>query len=258
MILGSNYLRAQELFVFTEPASNMAAQSIGFRLNNFLEEGTTSNNYYLIPEIMFGISRKVMVHTDLFTSNISGNFKADGGSLYLKYRFFSNDEVQRHFRISAFTRFSYNSLPLNEEAINIYGKNSGIESGVVETALLHKIALSSGVSYVRAFEPESSYFKSYGGSANTINYTISAGRLMLPNVYKSYDQLNINLMTEFLGQYNLESKHAYLDFAPGLQFIIKSVARVDIGYRTELTGNMFRSGRNWWLLRLEYNLFNVW
>jgi hypothetical protein len=244
--------------VFTEPASNMATQSIGLRLNNFLEKGTVQNNYYLIPEIMFGISRKVMLHTDLFTSNTSGKFKADGGSVYLKYRFFSIDEVQQHFRMSVYTRVSYNSLPIHEEAINIYGMNSGIETGLVATTLLHKIALSSGASFVRAFEPENSHFKWYGASANAINYTISAGRLMLPAVYKNYDQLNVNLMAEFLGQYNLESKHAYLDFAPGLQFIIKSVARVDIGYRTELTGNMFRSGRNWGLLRLEYNMFNVW
>ena len=250
-------MHAQELFVFTEPASNMAAQSIGIRLNNYLEKGTNNNNYYLIPEVMFGISRKVMLHTDLFTSNNSGKFTIDGGSIYLKYRFFSRDEVQRHFRMSAYSRFSYNSLPINEEAINIYGKNSGIETGVVETALLHKIALSSGVSFVHGLEPSDSHFKWYGGSANAFNYTISAGRLMLPRVYKNYDQLNVNLMVEFLGQYNFQSTHAYLDFAPGLQFIIKSVARIDIGYRTEVTGNMFRSGKNWGLLRLEYNIFNV-
>ena len=250
-------MRAQELFVFTEPASNMAAQSIGFRLNNYLENNK-NNSYYLIPEVMFGISRKVMLHTDLFTSNNSGKFKIDGGSVYLKYRFFSRDEVQQHFRMSAFTRFSYNSLPINEEAINIYGKNSGIEGGIVATTLLHKIALSSGASFVHGYETGDSHFKWYGGSADAINYNVSAGRLMLPRVYKNYDQLNVNLMAEFLGQYNLQSHNNYIDFAPGLQFIIKSVARVDIGYRTELTGNMFRSGKNWGLLRLEYNIFNVW
>ncbi len=49
-------MKAQELFVFTEPASNMAAKSVGLRLNNFLMNNNNSNfSYQLVPEVMIGI-----------------------------------------------------------------------------------------------------------------------------------------------------------------------------------------------------------
>jgi hypothetical protein len=51
---------AQELYVFTEPASNMAAGTVGVRLgNSFMKElHTGSINYHLIPEVMVGLSKK--------------------------------------------------------------------------------------------------------------------------------------------------------------------------------------------------------
>ena len=62
--------QAQELFVFTEPASNMATKSFGMRLNNDFWEnsGTASVKYLLIPEIMYGVSKNLMVHASVFFS----------------------------------------------------------------------------------------------------------------------------------------------------------------------------------------------
>ena len=50
---------AQELFVFTGPASNMAAKSFGFRASNYLtfESRSKKMNYHLLPEFMWGASR---------------------------------------------------------------------------------------------------------------------------------------------------------------------------------------------------------
>jgi hypothetical protein len=42
-------VKAQELFVFTEPASNMAAKSVGLRLNNFLMIKINSSSYFKLP-----------------------------------------------------------------------------------------------------------------------------------------------------------------------------------------------------------------
>jgi hypothetical protein len=55
--------KAQELFSATEPASNMPARSIGFRLDNSLMDEINSSkiNYHLIPEIRVGVSRKLMI-----------------------------------------------------------------------------------------------------------------------------------------------------------------------------------------------------
>src|SRR3954466_8242548 len=80
---------AQELYSATEPASNIAAGAIGFRLNNSImdERNSAKINYHLIPEVMAGISRKLMVSGNVFFSNRSEVFRGEGGSLYMKYRF---------------------------------------------------------------------------------------------------------------------------------------------------------------------------
>ena len=63
-VFATQFTHAQELFVFTEPASNMAAKSIGLRLNNYLMKDNSTNkvSYHLLPEVMWGVSKNIMVH----------------------------------------------------------------------------------------------------------------------------------------------------------------------------------------------------
>ena len=63
-------------------------------------------------------------------------------------------------------------------------------------------------------------------------------------------------MIEFLGQINTGSSRGYLDMAPSLQLIINSVARIDVGQRIKLSGNLQRTAPGGTFVRLEYNLFN--
>ncbi len=249
--------KAQELFVFTEPASNMAANSVGLRLNNFLmtKTNTASSNYQLVPEVMFGISKKIMLHGDVFFNNIHSGFGFKGGSVYMKYRFFSNDAVQQHFRMAAYARVSKVNMPVHQEDINIYGMNSGFEGGVIATQLLHKVALSAGASFVKA--ASNGKYKFPTADDKAVNYTFSIGKLMLPKNYTDYKQTNLNLMFEMLAQTNVGSSNYYIDIAPSLQLIINSQSRLDFGYRHQLSTNMFRASANSFLLRLEHNLYNV-
>ena len=61
---------AQELFVFTEPASNMPAKSIGIRLmNSFMGNSDKTINYHVMPEVMVGVNKKLMLHGQSFMSN---------------------------------------------------------------------------------------------------------------------------------------------------------------------------------------------
>ena len=261
LLLYSVKLKAQELYVFTEPASNMATKSIGLRLNNYFLGETNSSHtaYHLIPEIMFGVAKKIMIHGDAFFSNKSNTFRSEGGSIYIKYRFFSNDDVQKHFRMAAFIRMSINNSVIDQQEINLYGFNSGVEGGVVATQLLHKVALSASASFVKAVDNSDGNKFTYGKhNSNAINYTLSFGKLMLPKTYKSYKQTNLNLMLELLNQYNLGLGRYYMDIAPAAQLIINSVARVDVGYRHQLSGCLLRTSPNGLFLRLEYNFFNVW
>ena len=80
---------------------------------------------------------------------------------------------------------------------------------------------------------------------------------MLPKEYTSYDQLNMNLMLEMLGQTNIASGETFLDLAPSVQFIIKSRIRIDLGYRFALVKELQRTSNDGALIRFEYNLFNA-
>lgn len=207
---------------------------------------------------MAGISKKLMVSADVFFSNRSEVLRAEGGSVYAKYRFLSNDVVQKHFRMAGFGRLSYNNSDIHQEELNMYGHNSGFELGVVATQLLRKVALSSSVSFLKATDNGNNNKFVYGSdNSKAVNYTFSVGKLMLPGEYKSYKQTNFNLMLEFLSQFNLASGKYYADIAPSVQMIFNSQSRIDIGYRKELSTTLLRTASNGFFIRLEYNVFNA-
>jgi hypothetical protein len=140
----------------------------------------------------------------------------------------------------------------------MYGHNSGFEAGLVATQLLRKVALSTGVSFVKARDNGNNNKFIYGSKdSKAVNYTFSIGKLMLPKEYKDYRQTNVNLMVEFLNQVNVGSGKYYMDIAPSVQFIFNSQSRVDIGYRKELSSTLLRTAPNGFFVRLEHNFFNA-
>ena len=222
------------------------------------EINSSKINYHLIPELMIGISRKLMISGNVFFSNRSEAFRGEGGSVYMKYRFLSNDAIQKHFRMAGFGRISYNNSDIHQEEINMNGHNTGTEVGVVATQLLRKVALSSGISFLKAVDNGNNNKFIYGlKESKAINYTFSIGKLMLPKEYNNYRQTNFNLMVEFLNQVNVGSGKYYMDIAPSVQMIFNSQSRVDIGYRKELSSTMLRTAPNGFYIRLEHNFFNA-
>lgn len=259
LLTGLQAAYAQELFTFTEPASNMAAKSMGLRLNNYFMKDLHADkvNYHLLPEVMWGVSKKIMIHAEAFLSNRDNRFVAEGGSAYIKYRFFSADEVHSHLRLAAFGRASFNNSYIHQPAIDFFGHSSGYETGIVATKLIYKTAVSASVSGLHATDNGSEKFLYGDKSRNAVNYTLSVGRLILPKEYTSYKQTNLNLMFELLGQTNTAYGYNYLDAAPSAQVIINSRMRIDAGYRFPLISKLHRTAPKGALLRLEYNLFNV-
>ena len=129
-------MHAQELFVFTDPASNMPARSIGLRLTNTFmhDEQIHKTNYHALPEIMWGANKNLMLHAEGFFSSRNNGLSAEGLGFYGKYRFLSNDEVHSHFRMAAYTRLSFNNSDIHQEEIEINGHNSGYETGKIGRA----------------------------------------------------------------------------------------------------------------------------
>lgn len=250
---------AQELFVYTEPASNMPAHTIGIRASNWLmdERQTDRINYHFIPEVMWGVNKNLMVHVEGFFSNRNRSLVAEGVGLYAKYRFFTKDTLYRHFRMAAFGRVTTNNADIHQEELTTNGHNSGYQLGLIFTQLLHRQAISASVWYEHATD-------NFGGNEfptvqkqDGVNLALSTGRLFYPKRYTGYGNLNINGMVEVLSQKLIGNDKYYVDLAPSVQLIINSQTRVDIGYRFELASNMERTAPNGLMLRLEHVLFNV-
>lgn len=257
LFLGAGQLTAQELYVFSEPASNMPAKSVGVRITN---EGIFNPNGMnrSIPEVMIGLNKNLMFHAQGFFSNMDDTYRLEGGSLYGKYRFYSKDGNHKHLRAAAFARASTSKRTVHTEDINLEGDNSGAQAGIIVTQLLHKLALSGTLSYTRAFDVKAIDMPGMPQPDQMLGYGLSSGYLLLPFVYKNYNQPNFNLYFEVLGKTNPENGRSYVDLAPAAQVIINSRTRIDLGYRFQLAGNMpGRYNKNMYLVRAEFNFFNI-
>lgn len=257
-LLGSLHVNAQELFVMTEPASNAPAESLGIRMGQSLmpKNHSSGSVYNLTPETTWGISKNLMVRASSYFGNETDQLDFKGAGAYVKYRFLSTDDLQSHFRMAAFGRYSWNRSDIHQEAIDFNGNNSGFEIGIVATQLIKKVAISSSISLAKALDNNKNPLPE-NFEERAINYTLSVGKLMHPKKYTSYKQTNINLMLELVGQTLTGSGRSYLDVAPSVQFIINSQARIDLAYKKELYSSVNRMASDGVFLKLEYTFFNV-
>ena len=250
---------SQELFVVTDPASNVPANSLAVNImqSAFKEQFEPGYNYHLMPEVTYGINKNLMVRGSAFISTRTNALYAEGGSFMAKYRFFSSDDLNSHFRMAAYGRYSFNRADIHQEQIEILGHNTGFETGIIATKLIHKLAISSSVSFEKAFDNKPNYSFPNAIGDNATNYTLSFGKLMYPKKYTSFKQTNINLMVEFVGQTINENGKSFLDVVPAIQFIFNSQARLDLAYRQELMSSMVRSAPNGFYFNLYYTFFDL-
>lgn len=250
---------SQELFLVTDPASNVPANSLGVNVlqSLFKEEFISGYNYHLMPEVTYGLNKNLMVRGSAFISNRSNQLVTEGGSFYAKYRFYSEDDLNSHFRLAAFGRYSFNNSDIHQEQIEIMGHNSGFETGIVATKLIKKLAISSSISFEKALNNEPNYPFPDNIGDNATNFTLSFGKLIYPKTYTSFKQTNINFMLEFAGQTINENGKSYVDVVPVVQFIFNSQARLDLAYRKELVSSMLRTAPNGVYFNLYYTFFNI-
>ena len=255
----SQFNFGQELFVITDPASNVPANSLAVNVMQslFREKMESGYNYHFMPEVTYGLNKNLMFRASAFISNRGDELVTEGGSFYAKYRFYSTDDLNSHFRMAAFGRYSFNNADIHQEQIEILGHNSGFETGIVATKLIKKVAISSTLSFEKAFDNTSKNPFPDAIGDNATNYTLSFGKLMYPKKYTNYKQTNINLMVEFVGQTINENGKSYLDVMPAVQFIFNSQARLDLAYRHELVSSMVRSAPNGFYFNLYYTFFDL-
>jgi hypothetical protein len=253
-IIATN-LYAQELYVFTEPASNMPTRSIGAKATaKFLRErssGKLRSRY--TPELMYGANRNLMLHVaGSFSDMYSNGQQWESVRFYGKYRFLSSDEMYRHFRMAVFVEASYSRNQPYYGELSLEGDQGGVQIGAIATQLLHKLAISSTVSYLQTAKRDASDPLAGAIPAKAFNYSVSAGYLVLPKKYTDYKQVNLNLYLEVLGQQTTDINRYYVDLAPAVQLIFNSQAKLNLGYRFQLGSDMNRMASKSWLLGFEW------
>ncbi len=254
---------AQELYPYTEPASNMPAKSMSVKLAGMFGKGVHGNRLEqrYIPEVMFGLTKKWMVHASVSFSNMYEKFYYyESARLYGKYRFLSKDDVHKHFRMAAFAAAAYSRNRLQHNELNLMGDHTGVQMGVIATQLWNKLAVSATISETEVFDkkrwnkdlPQQYAFRS-------INYSLSAGYLVLPVDYKDYRQTNLNVYAELLGGRNLDWEYEkyYIDLAPSMQLIFNSTSKLNIGYRFQLKSDIYRNMKYCWMISYEHIFLNA-
>ncbi|MDB5251750.1 MAG: hypothetical protein JWP27_919 [Flaviaesturariibacter sp.] len=236
---------AQELYPYSEPASNMPVRSLSLKLTAMYERGVHSGAILqrYIPEVMLGLSRKWMVHGSLAFSNMHRSFLWEGGKAYAKYRFLSNDGVHRHFRMAAFGAAAYSRNHLDHNEISLNGDHSGVQAGLIATQLVNRFATSGTASVVEVLNRQR--WQKNGADTfafRAFQYSLSTGLLVLPVTYTDYDQTNVNVYLEMFGNQNLDNDHGryFVDLAPSLQAIFRSTGKLSVGYRFQVAGDIYR------------------
>jgi hypothetical protein len=258
----SRKAQAQELYVFSEPASNMPAKALGLKYSGkFLKNmhsGKLEQRQML--QAQFGLTKKWMIHaattiSDMYSYPVT---RWETANIYAKYRFLSMDQVHAHFRMAAFAEASYSRNQLLYDELTLEGDQSGMQVGIIATQLLQKLALSATVSTVQVLNGQRNDYdgcnRPYPFSA--LNYSLSAGYLLFPRKYTSYKQTNFNLYMEMLGSQTLDKKRYFVDLAPAVQFIFNSTTKLNFGYRFQLSGNMHRMAEEQFQLSVETVFLN--
>lgn len=252
-------LHSQELFVFSEPASNMPAHSMSAKIGARYAvpgHGRAAFQRYT-PELMFGLSKNWMIHATGFLSDFySSGVRPEGGRLYGKYRFLSVDQVHRHFRMAAFAEAALSRNVFTYHDFNLSGDNSGFDGGLIATQLLSRLAISGTVSYLNVY-PKQSRVTQKSGRLDAVNYSAAAGFLVLPKVYRSFDQTNLNIYFEMNGMQDLKDGGSMIELAPALQVIIKSNFKINAGYKFQVAGDMYRIAERSWVLGFERTFLGV-
>ncbi|HKH59994.1 MAG TPA: hypothetical protein VKA49_04130 [Flavitalea sp.] len=254
---------SQELFVYTEPASNMPAKSVSAKLSGMFSDDNHSSRTLqrYTPEVMLGISKKWMMHASVTISNMhQDKFIFESSRLYTKWRFLSHDDVHKHFRMAAFGAVSHSRNHLNFNEINLSGDQSGVQVGLIATQLWNKLAVSGSASLnevLHKYRWDEAHRDQHAFEA--INYSLSAGYLVLPFEYKDYRQTNLNVYLELLGGTNIdwEDEKYYLDLAPAIQFIFNSTDKLNLGYRYQIAGDISRMANRGFMISYEHIFLNV-
>lgn len=262
-MMGSTIVcRAQELFIMTEPASNMPARSLGIRFGTDNRVVNRSFQTRIDGEVMYGVSAPLMVHALAYASNYNSTFSLETVGMYAKYRIFTDDAFKYHVRMALYGKALFGSQNSTTPLGVLSGSSPYLGGGLIATMLLDHFALSTTLGGAGAI-PDISLEQGLTGyqKISAFNYSLSAGYLLYPSVYTSYNDPNVNLYFEVLGtRMNYASgasaSASELVLAVGSQVILNSIARIDLAFKTSVFSSLPRERKNSIVLKFERDFYN--
>mgnify|MGYP002335825267 FL=1 len=261
LLLKGSMASGQELYIFSNPASNIPAKALVAKasMKTMRSYHNNAREYRFMPELQLGLTKNWMLTGNVSFSNMYFQPKQqfESARLYTKYRFYSNDEVHKHFRAALYGSAAWSNNPLVYQELSLEGDNSGLQLGAVATQLVGKFAASAGASYIRQLEKDNKVNFGMPFSNEAILYNLSMGYLLFPRSYDNYKQTNVNLYCEFLGQQSIDMKARFIDIAPAIQLIFNSSTRLNVGARYQLTGNAHRMADRSVFISLEHYILNA-
>jgi hypothetical protein len=263
LLIFTYHCNAQELYVFSEPASTRPAKSVAFNITARYPD-SRYNSYFrnrYLQQVIVGINKELMISAGSAFSNYYrlDKLQFDGARIYTKYRFLSTDNLHKHFRMAAFAEGGFTRNAYIYDEMGLEGDNNGVQVGLIATQLINKFALSATTSYLRIFtKNEAEHHSVLNHSSKMMSYSLSAGYLLLPKEYVDYKQMNLNLYLELLGSKCLDNNHYFVDIAPAVQLIFNSNTKINIGGRFQMQSNMFRVGQRALEVGLERTILNCW
>jgi hypothetical protein len=279
-MLGAMTMRAQELYPLSEPASTIPKGTLGIRMFSETYKEVNQWRNMAALRLMYGLTPYLSLYVTGIGSNHHGKkmpsefpfhntpergatypYEFNGLHFYAKYRLLSKDDINTHFRVALYAEAALVGTTHHESEPDLMmGDTKGWGAGVITTYLKDKFAVSITVGGIFPSVneglspdpipslPDVPVRVQYGRS---LTYSLSLGYLLLPKVYKSYNQTNLNLYLEFRGksfaaaavdlfaglpnEYYLAKERypqallsgSYLDVSPGIQLIFKSNLRLD-------------------------------
>ena len=248
-------ITAQELYINSEPASLIPKGTKVVRLTNsniFLDGsnimGSISNAFIVTPSLSYGLSKKIMVSGSFqfankpYEQDMMPNFGFNGFKLYSKQRILTTDKDKYHTRLSSFIKYSYHENKFMKDNLDLELQDTGFELGLIGTQLIKKLAISITSGFTRISNIDEKFtqgttVKWQKTNVNTFKNSISAGYLLFPRKYKSYNQTNFNIYLEYITNTIItkDFPSRYNKFlstlAPGIQFILLSRSRLDFSYK---------------------------
>ena len=234
-------LKAQELYVMSEPASIMPTRSIMIK-QSYQQMGGNSSSTFYNTQLELSWKKNWMMH-------VGTNYTAS--DVYIQHRFYSTDDIHSHTRLAFFGRAINSPYNPNTNAIMMEGQQKLWNAGLIATRLQHKWASSLTAGWVHRYVGNTNYAK------DGIQYVFSNGWLLYPKNYDNYQQTNVNFYVELIGQQQFNQKASFLDIAPSIQLIFNSQAKLNMGYRWALSDNTNRMNNQSVYLSLDYLFFNA-